>query len=154
MQTFLPYPNIYKSAQCLDWRRLGKQRVEAYQILNALVEPTYGWQNHPAVNMWRGYEWALVKYGRAVCNEWIGRGYRDTMLDRISSFAEGCLPELPIMVSSVPYPLWFGSEGFHSSHRAALLAKDYDWYKQWEWTERPKIDYWWPIKENKNEQQI
>lgn len=33
MQTFLPYPEFIKSAQCLDNKRLGKQRVEAKQIL-------------------------------------------------------------------------------------------------------------------------
>jgi len=32
MQTFLPYADFKESAQCLDYRRLGKQRVEAKQI--------------------------------------------------------------------------------------------------------------------------
>ena len=36
MQTFLPYPNFADSLDCLDYRRLGKQRVEAFQIINAL----------------------------------------------------------------------------------------------------------------------
>jgi hypothetical protein len=44
-------------------------------------------------------------------------------------------------------PPWLGIEEFHSSHRAALLAKDYDWYSQWGWVEKPVIDYWWPTKE-------
>ena len=35
MQTFLPYPDFARSARCLDNRRLGKQRVESYQILRA-----------------------------------------------------------------------------------------------------------------------
>lgn len=38
MQTFLPYPSFIKSAQCLDNKRLGKQRVEAYQILQILTK--------------------------------------------------------------------------------------------------------------------
>jgi len=33
MQTFLPFPDFAESAKCLDNRRLGKQRVEAKQIL-------------------------------------------------------------------------------------------------------------------------
>ena len=37
MQTFLPYPDIEKSLNSLDSKRLGKQRVEAYQILNILL---------------------------------------------------------------------------------------------------------------------
>lgn len=36
MQTFLPYPDFKKSLQALDYRRLGKQRVEAYQIIRFL----------------------------------------------------------------------------------------------------------------------
>jgi len=42
MNTFLPYPDFVKSAQCLDYRRLGKQRVEAWQIYLALTKENYG----------------------------------------------------------------------------------------------------------------
>jgi hypothetical protein len=38
MQTFLPYEDFTLSAQVLDYRRLGKQRVEALQIYNVLVD--------------------------------------------------------------------------------------------------------------------
>lgn len=34
--TFLPYPDIKKSVKCLDNQRLGKQRVEAYTIVNSI----------------------------------------------------------------------------------------------------------------------
>lgn len=37
MQTFLPYPNFIGSAKVLDSRRLGKQRVENLQIMQALL---------------------------------------------------------------------------------------------------------------------
>ena len=40
MQTFLPTKNIRTTAKQLDYRRLGKQRVECKQILNAL-SPDY-----------------------------------------------------------------------------------------------------------------
>ena len=36
MQTFLPYPDFQISASVLDYRRLGKQRVECKQLLTAL----------------------------------------------------------------------------------------------------------------------
>jgi hypothetical protein len=36
MQTFMPYSDFEKTARCLDNKRLGKQRVEAWQILNTL----------------------------------------------------------------------------------------------------------------------
>jgi hypothetical protein len=64
MQTFLPFPSFYSSLDLLDKRRLNKQNLESTQILNILLErtDTKGWRNHPAVNMWRGYENALKEY--------------------------------------------------------------------------------------------
>jgi hypothetical protein len=61
MQTFLPYKDFKKSAKVLDNKRLGKQRVEAFQILNILLgrTKTKGWRNHPAVLMWKGHSNAL-----------------------------------------------------------------------------------------------
>ena len=58
MQTFLPYKDFRKSLQCLDYRRLGKQRVEAMQIHNILTgkNESSAWVNHPAVKMWKGHE--------------------------------------------------------------------------------------------------
>jgi len=88
MQTFLPLEDFTASAQSLDRQRLGKQRVECLQILNALSNPGYGWQNHPAVTMWRGAELSLAKYGVAICDEWLRRGYKDTCKAKILSFRD------------------------------------------------------------------
>ncbi|WP_413470952.1 MSMEG_6728 family protein [Streptomyces peucetius] len=77
MQTFLPYPDFRSSALVLDRRRLGKQRVEALQVLRGLVVPGYGWRHHPAVRMWAGYEEALVRYGLEVCKVWREQGHQD-----------------------------------------------------------------------------
>jgi hypothetical protein len=53
MQTFLPYKSFEKSAKCLDYKRLGKQRIETWQIYSALKQGEYkecpeckgkGWQ--------------------------------------------------------------------------------------------------------------
>ena len=60
MQTFLPFSDFEKSAKALDYRRLGKQRIEAYQIWKVLTGQTTAWKNHPAVKMWQGYEQALL----------------------------------------------------------------------------------------------
>jgi hypothetical protein len=54
VQTFLPYPDFRSTARVLDQRRLGKQRVEALQVLRGLIRPGYGWRHHPAVKMWAG----------------------------------------------------------------------------------------------------
>ena len=83
MQTFLPSESFWLSASVLDPKRLGKQRVEAYQILKVLTGESKGWQNHPAVKMWRGYESALARYAIDVCLVWRQRGHRDTVLRKV-----------------------------------------------------------------------
>jgi len=63
MQTFLPYEDFQKSAQVLDYRRLGKQRVEGMQIIKAIENPKpQGWKKHPIVKMWTPYVPALKQY--------------------------------------------------------------------------------------------
>jgi hypothetical protein len=54
MQTFLPSTSFIQSAKCLDYKRLGKQRVEAKTIINILEGKTTSnaWRNHPATKMW------------------------------------------------------------------------------------------------------
>ena len=70
MQTFLPHESFKKSLKVLDWRRLGKQRVEAHQVLNVLLgrTETKGWVNHPITRMWDGYEPALQLYFNMFAN--------------------------------------------------------------------------------------
>lgn len=138
MQTFLPYSDFDASAYVLDNRRLGKQRVEAYQILRTLLGETGGWRNHPAVKMWRGYEGALFLYGFAVCREWRHRGFKDTMLVKFM------LAERNLCVGG-PCPPWWDDDAFHASHRSNLLRKDPDFYSQYGWKEPHDLPYVWPI---------
>ena len=118
MQTFLPYPDLRASCVVLDDRRLGKQRVETFQILRALTWPEYAWKNHPAVRMWRGFLPALVEYGLENCREWTRRGYADSVAEQLLAWTGGEAP------SGAPLPPWFGLEPLHLSHRSALLRKD------------------------------
>ena len=90
MQTFLPYPDFAASARVLDNVRLGKQRVEAMQILRALTRTPYGWKHHPAVKMWCRFEEALGAYGYAVCAEWTARGFADTCEVKIGEDLRAC----------------------------------------------------------------
>ena len=64
MQTFLPSSNFTRCAVLLDNKRLNKQILEGYQILNVNsgMSATGGWRNHPAVLMWRGHEGSLLDY--------------------------------------------------------------------------------------------
>jgi hypothetical protein len=143
MQTFLPYADFAKSAQCLDYRRLGKQRVECKQILRALgvqvgeqiIKPS-GWSNHPAVRMWRGHESCLMYYAQQICLEWIKRGYNDTLLDQFTALRD---PD----VWSVPS--WLGDSEFHDSHKSNLKRKDIVHYgAQWP-TVPANLPYIWPV---------
>lgn len=120
MQTFLPYSDFGESARCLDRQRLGKQRVECYQILVALTTNSDGWSNHPAVCMWRNYERALYRYSTAVCHEWMNRGYRDSCQGKIWRL---CL-DAGVFEQDLTYPPWLGDEAFHRSHQSNLKRKD------------------------------
>jgi hypothetical protein len=75
VNTFVPFSDIHKCAKALDYRRLGKQRVEAYQLWRALQGLTKGWVNHPATLMWKGHTCFLAMYCNAMIDEWIARGY-------------------------------------------------------------------------------
>ena len=138
MQTFLPYPDFQKSAACLDNKRLGKQRVECLQILKALSDPSYGWQNHPAVKMWRGSHGYLANYGYVICLEWRSRGFNDSLLPWFEAKFN------PTWVG-LARPSWFGNEAFHASHRSNLLRKDFAHYSQFGWRESSNLPYVWPV---------
>jgi hypothetical protein len=138
MQTFLPYPNFVKSAACLDRQRLGKQRVEAWQILNTLLGNSKGWINHPAIKMWDGHQKQLCKYGIAICRAWRKRGYKDTLLEKFRIFF--------LLYEDFGTPNWLGNSDFHASHRSNLLRKNPEYYSQFGWKEPDNLPYIWPVK--------
>lgn len=78
MQTFLPYTDLAEIARNLDSKRLNKQILECYQILNVLSGKAKGngWKNHPAVLMWKGYERGLWNYVQAMISEAKLRGIK------------------------------------------------------------------------------
>jgi hypothetical protein len=142
MQTFLPNSNFIITAKKLDYRRLGKQRVEAKQIL-LVLDPSYGkkgWRNHPAVKMWRGYEAALAAYGMAICEEWIDRGYNDSLYpwfsNQYAKFVGDRSPKLPP---------WLGDPKFHRAHRSNLLRKQPEHYRKFWPTLPDDLPYIWPV---------
>lgn len=137
MQTFVPYPDIQKSMEVLDRQRLGKQRVETLQILNALAGFSKGWVNHPATRMWRGHELALVDYGVICCREWQERGYKDTCEDKILDFR--------VMFPDTGMPSWWGNPEVHDSHKSKLLQKFPEHYSQFGWEVPTTLEYVWPV---------
>lgn len=117
MQTFVPLGTDFQgTAKVLDRQRLGKQRVEGLQILNALTGRSKGWVNHPAVKMWKGYEPALIQYVVAMCDEWVSRGYKDTCKDKVLAIGEA-------LSSAVITPPWLDDPEVQLSHQSNLVRK-------------------------------
>lgn len=122
VNTFLPYPSFEQSIQCLDDKRLGKQRTECKQIINALEKYrnegiVAGYLRHPACLMWYGYENALKYYHNLCIFEWISRGKNNTM-----EYIEH---------GDVVYPWFIGWDLFHMSHQASLIRKDQQHYSRY-----------------------
>jgi hypothetical protein len=151
MQTFLPYADFGRCASVLDDRRLGKQRVEVLQIFRALTRPDYAWKSHPAVLMWKGFEEALVAYGLAVCREWVGRGFADTVAATITEEADVVLGIRHVrgqaeLTASGELPPWLGDEELHRSHQSSLVGKDPLFYAPRFPSVPPDLPYVWPVR--------
>ncbi|HEX6468806.1 MAG TPA: MSMEG_6728 family protein [Streptosporangiaceae bacterium] len=152
MQTFLPYADFAATARVLDERRLGKQRVEALQVLRALTVPGYGWRHHPVVRMWRGYEEALTRYGLEICRIWTGIGRRDTcaaslVTDLHAATAIGPPRDQPALERAGALPPWLGDPEFHRSHQSALLRKDPSHYARFFPDVPADLPYVWPVSD-------
>lgn len=154
MQTFVPYPSFSDSAKVLDDKRLGKQRVEAKQILIALGvpvgqhdgNPSSRWRHHPAVKMWRGFERYLAHYAIAICQEWKSRGFHDSLEEQFVDASRWIVSAFhDISPSSVcGIPPWFGDDKVHASHRSNLLRKFPEHYSKFSWSESSDLPYVWP----------
>ena len=148
MQTFLPYADFRRSAEVLDARRLGKQRVECLQVLRGLTVPTYGWRHHPAVKMWRGREEALGRYTFTVCAVWVEQGRADTVAATVATelgaLGIEAVRDQAELAAADALPRWLGDEAFHLAHRSALLRKDPDHYRPIFGDLPDDLPYVWP----------
>lgn len=115
MQTFLPFESIPMSIAILDRQRLGKQRVEAMQILKSLENPLYGYRHHPVKLLWRNHIDALKLYHNICLEQWESRGYVNNMM----------YYDLP---DAIMLPKF--SPQLHMSHASNLLRKNYKYYSQ------------------------
>jgi hypothetical protein len=86
--------------------------------------------------MWRNNVPALKKYLNCAIEEWVERGFKNTM-------------DFEDIDEEVEMPEWFGNEKFHSSHRANLLKKEPEFYSQYRWSEDPSNPYVWMDKDGK-----
>ncbi|MBQ1097558.1 MSMEG_6728 family protein [Streptomyces sp. b94] len=152
MQTFLPHPGFRESALALDRRRLGKQRVEALQVLRGLTVPGYGWRRHPAVRMWTGYEEALVRYGLEVCRVWREQGHQDSCAASLVAGLAVSRPHEPVrdqpeLADAGELPPWLGDDAFHRSHRSALVRKEPEVYAELFPGTPDDLPYVWPASD-------
>jgi len=139
VQTFAPYGrDIARGFAVLDYRRLGKQRVETYQILRTLLYESKGWRQHPATKMWMGHAAALAEYGRVNCVEWIDRGYQDNLLPIFEHtvMSHRGSKKMPKFLDEIAV-----------SHQSNLIRKYPEYYTKF-WPNTPDdLEYVWP--ENK-----
>jgi hypothetical protein len=132
MQTFLPSGSSLFAAQALDNKRLNKQILEGYQILNVLSTDGKAWRNHPAVLMWEGHEGALYEYLEDMITEAKHRGIKTVnneinlfrLNDRYGKFDWGW-----------EKPEWMQDKQKLSrvvaTHRANLYRKDPEFYAEY-----------------------
>jgi hypothetical protein len=151
VQTFLPYADFTRSAEALDDKRLGKQRVEVIQIVRALTVPGYAWKTHPAVLMWQGYEEALGRYGLAMCDVWVERGFGDTCAGTITAdlatFGIAPIRAEEALRTAGAVPPWdVDGDPVLDSHRSALVRKDPELYGPMFPEVDPEVPYVWPVR--------
>ena len=181
MQTFLPmtqsdvdairtdsvfqireaFKNIAKS---LDNKRLFKQALEGWQILLNLLEidplgdyrKPKGWSSHPAVKMWRGSEELLAEYVYFMIMEWVSRGFKTTLMKKLRFTINTAISNDLNYGKNIPS--WISDKDMlsriASSHRLALLVKQYEHYNKFNWpedtgTKPTSYEYVWPIKGGK-----
>lgn len=168
MQTFAPYSASFEySLRCLDDKRLGKQRVEAYQVLRGVLgieTAAKGWANHPARLAWVGYADAIADYTVMACYLYVARGYKDTIMDKATETFRGIAGKSPPVERDGRYnstrlyrnyeptmPWWWGNEEYHLRHRMALYVKDPLHYGPLldvgSWPDPPEVyQYIWPCQ--------
>ena len=153
MQTFIVSRRPDDIASILDTKRLGKQRVEAIQIVRKLLDlpnmsgkESKAWNNHPAVRMWKGYEPYLVKvYLFNMIDEWANRGKNGRL----------CRKHFLHLIRKVRHkkivePHWFKEDVFNS-HKSNLLRKDSEYYSKFFSDVSNDLEYIWPSQNQKEE---
>ena len=163
MQTFLPSTNFAWAAQMLDSKRLNKQILEGYQILNVLSgqSPTGGWRNHPAVLMWKNHEGALLKYLDYMIVE---AKQRNIKTDNKESNIQKLFKKVGKTWNTL-MPNWFNNDlvsmRIITTHRANLFNKDPMYYSRFQYAtispfnspccpeKKEPCKYYWPTHQEK-----
>ena len=164
MQTFLPYPSKRESLDALDNKRLNKQILECYQILNILTgnSNSNAWRNHPAVLMWKGYEHGLWQYVESMVQIANLRGIKtENNVNNLKVLYEECAEDW-----GNEHPKFWRDENkvmrIITTHRANLFKKDPIYYVRYQYAvdspynapccpdRKEPCKYYWPTHEEKN----
>ena len=73
MNLFMPFPDIKRSVESLDDRRLNKQILECYQIHRVAMGASEGYKNHPIVAFYINHHKFVSDYGYYCCLEYTYR---------------------------------------------------------------------------------
>jgi hypothetical protein len=88
--------------------------------------------------MWKGCEFYLYDYICVMVREWKRRGYKSTIAEKAETTMNAAF-NLNLLNNSSKRPMWMQDPNIYDAiiktHRQALLVKNYDWYKQFEWEE-------------------
>ena len=104
-----------ETARALDPRRLNKQRIEARQILDAIMGRSAAWRNHPCTIQYRNHYFWLQTYS--------------LILD---TFCAGLhVPSYINKYAEISRPNFHTPEYFDQMKRR-LYTKDPNHYRQWE----------------------
>jgi len=133
VQIFVPFAQPYKTARCLDNRRLAKQIIEAIQILSANTKINVGWKipkyiyNHPNTLLWKDDNPYLVYYSLILCDVFYTRRKKHhKSKDLINKhFFNYALESDYIYKNNLKHI----TPEFCKQHQRKLLEKNYDYYK-------------------------
>lgn len=112
MQVFTPYPEPFKTADCLDDRRLNRQIIECKQILTAIKGESTAWKNHPVVKQYRDHIPYLQNYMDCL------KAYKDNYLDASIIYSD----------CAMLYKPEFLTTEFCNQHKRRLYTKDSNFY--------------------------
>lgn len=133
MQTFLPYATKRESLDSLDNKRLNKQILETYQILNILTgnSKSNAWKNHPAVLMWEGAESELYRYGMTAI---VLADMRGIKVDKNLANMQSLVKSRKSLAWQDNEPLWSKTPSIlkrvNATHKANLYRKDPIYYSE------------------------
>jgi hypothetical protein len=102
--------------------------------------------------MWKGYERGLCWYGQEICNEWIFRGYKDTLKPKFDQILkEFSIEKIDSTATWIWYkykyiPPWVFDGQLNLSHKSNLLRKDFEHYRIFFGSGISKdLPYVWPV---------